>query len=557
MDHNDEVPSFMKAGTGNDARFLNDPSPMQRERTFTMPVRDFTPDINPPAARPAWLRDPEWPLPGIAPREVQIEALRRSTGGFALFDGADGVERWRPMNSTGIMGPGFNYFMEMRLGKTYTALADFAIKRRLNEVKWFVAFSPNSFKDGWAKEIAASGLDLAVHVFESGKVKLAEDFIRAHPEGGAIIVNYEAVLSEATWEMLNRLYAGGKVFVAQDESVKVKNAAGKTFKAIWALSKRAARVVNLSGKPVVQGPHDLYGQLKTAKQINAWTFPSFRTNFCNMGGFQGKQVIGPRNVPELQAILRPNSFIARTTDWYDAEGVDYADPIRIDLLPEQKRLMKQMEADFMVAIGETPITGEQIISRNLKMQQIRSGFIYDNEGKMHVVVPPDKNPLFLDILRFMEEDTNYKVVIVAYYKPTLDALEAMLAKYQPAVIRGAQWHKDTGRSVPDEKDRFNNDPRCRVLIGQETSLKYAHTLMGTALDPSLVMIFAENSYSLDDRAQVEKRQQGVMQLGPIQMYDYWASALDRRTVLALQRKEDISAVTLNYARELGILPYAK
>ena len=110
------------------------------------------------------------------------------------------------------------------------------------------------------------------------------------------------------------------------------------------------------------------------------------------------------------------------------------------------------------------------------------------------------------------------------------------------------------RPIEAEKVRFNNDARCRVLIGQEISLRYGHTLMGTPSDPCYTTIFVENNYSLNDRDQCEQRNQGAGQQYPIGILDFFASDRAYKIVKAIQKKEDISSVVMRYARGEGVLP---
>jgi hypothetical protein len=107
-----------------------------------------------------------------------------------------------------------------------------------------------------------------------------------------------------------------------------------------------------------------------------------------------------------------------------------------------------------------------------------------------------------------------------------------------------------------EKERFNGDPNCRVLIGQELALRYGHTLMGSATNPCLDIVFYENDYSLNNRSQCEERPQGAGQQGPITIYDFYATPQDLKPIEAIQRKEDVVAAIMGYARAAGVLPRA-
>ena len=73
--------------------------------------------------------------------------------------------------------------------------------------------------------------------------------------------------------------------------------------------------------------------------------------------------------------------------------------------------------------------------------------------------------------------------------------------------------------------------------------------MGVPLDRCETTIFFENTYSLDDRAQVEQRNQGEGQQSAINIVDYISSPVEKDVITALIRKESISAVILGYYKE--------
>lgn len=550
-----EVPEWLRAPPPEGQLIITPDG--EKPKAAPRPTFDFKPVVYAPAIRRPGFLDPVW-LIGGTPRPVQIEALRRGINGYALFDGKDGVERFRQLRVTGF-GPdiGFNYYMEMRLGKTYVSLNDFATQRFNNVARWLVAVVPNFLKQQWIDEYMSAAqeqLGLPTMQWQSGKKDDVRGFIIKNPTGGLLVINYEAFNSKETEKILSPL--SGITMWAFDESIKLKNPDGVQYKALHRLTARAPRVVNLSGKPLTQGPHDLFGQLQMAHMEKGWRYPSFKTHFTEKGGHKGMQIVGARNVEELQTLYLPRSFVARFNDWYDGEGVEQMEPRYVELHPKQQAMIKDLEADMMTAIGDTAITASQIISRNMKMQQVRSGFIFDNESVPHTVVEWRENPLFQELLRILREEINRKVIIVGYYQPTMDMLTEALAEFNPAVIRSAEWHKKSERPIEAEKLRYNTDSETRVLLAQESSLSYGHTLMGTRDDPTGYLIFFEQNYSLNDRSQSEKRPQGVGQVFKVGVLDFFASKLDRERVLSLQRKEDMASVVLNFARSEGVLPYA-
>ena len=119
------------------------------------------------------------------PRPVQIRALEEAGG-----------------------RRGWGHFLDMRLGKTRLALAEFLVARKRGAVVRAVVICPNSLKQTWANEAALSGSGLTVNIpdFKTKTWDLAE--------GDVIAVNYEAIRNKhgEPFAALDALFTKGDVF---------------------------------------------------------------------------------------------------------------------------------------------------------------------------------------------------------------------------------------------------------------------------------------------------------------------------------------------------------
>src|SRR4051794_26378967 len=159
---------------------------------------------------------------------------------------------------------GFAYFMEMGLGKTLTVLAEFKVLRMCGEVTRLVVICPNSFKSGWASEIGKHRLGFASTIYDSSKTPDLDVDV--------LIMNYEAARTDKGKATIVRFTNGHDCYLALDESVKLKNRTSKQTQAIIGKEHKLypkPGIVSLfkfvrllSGKPMTQGPHDLWAQLK-------------------------------------------------------------------------------------------------------------------------------------------------------------------------------------------------------------------------------------------------------------------------------------------------------
>lgn len=517
-------------------------------------------------------RDPDWIIKG-EPRAVQIEALRRSYGGFWLkqSENDDNEQPYHVVDRHGLgrtgASTGWGHFLEQRLGKTPAFLNEFALFRRDHGEKWAVVIAPQSFKPEWVAETERFGLDCSAYAFDSiHRADAARWADRNSRHGGLLAVNYEALLSDSTIKFLKTL-AQDRAVLAFDESINIKNDSGRLTKSAIDLSKSFRIRRDLTGKPVVQGPHDMWAQLRALGELSGFNPVAFRNRYCKVGGFQGKKVIGSKNEEELQELLAGTSFLARRCDWLQTPGTEYATR-KVEMIPEQKAHYKSMEQDFLIQLaGELSahsgaavdegelltITAQQIVTKLLKLSQIASGFIIDEVGVPHDIMPRSVNPKLQELKRMVTQELSTKVIIFAHHTHAIEMLMDELKDFQPALIAGSGQMKRFQREVQAEKARFNGSRECRVIIGQEQAIRYGHTLMGGPDDPMLHEIFYENNYSLNDRSQCEERGQGSGQMGLITIWDMQCSPIEEATLEALRAKEDISSATLNYARDTGIL----
>lgn len=463
-----------------------------------------------------------WMING-EPRPVQIEALNRSLG-----------------------KKGWGHFLEMRMGKTATVINEFAQLVHSNDLRYMLVLTPNRFKPDWVLAIYKWGLNAPVHDFCSSKHNDVLSFIKNN-QHGVIVVNYEALTYDKNVDVLIKV-CGPQTFIVADESIKLKNPSTSTFKSALKLAKECTYRRVLSGKPITQGPHDLFGQLKFIGELEGWGFSLFKAAFCVMGGYQGKVVLGGKNEDRLKEVLDRCSFQARKLDWIkDFKNPDYFER-KVELTGKQSALYNQMQTDFVAQIGKSVITADQVITQLIKQSQLSSGFIIDENGVTHEVVSIKDNPKIDAVMQILDEEITGKLIIFTRFVHSVKMLIEALKDYKPAVIVGGQT------DTIEQKRRFNEDEDCRVIICQAEAAKYGHELIGTEKSPCLTTLYFEATYSLDTRSQTEARNQFGDKSAGWSVIDLYSTALDYKVIKALQRKENVASVVLGYDRDTGILP---
>ena len=454
---------------------------------------------------------------------AQIEALRRSYG-----------------------QKGFGYFLDMGLGKTFLALTEFNNGVRREQLNRLVVVCPNSFKGGWLDEIDKHGFNFDAHILEAARLKHAQLFVRdKHFRPTVLIINYEAIRLPQVMALVADFAEGGRTMLAVDESIAVKNPQSKRTKAVLGLAPLFERIRCLTGKPMTQGPQDLWAQLRLCGLQDGRNFYAFRNRFCRMGGWQGREVIGALNTDELQHIMEPITFQALKDDWLDGMP-DKVYTIRRYALGEVlTRHYNQMRDQFMTWLADNrEVSVEIAITKYIKLAQIQAGFIIEEAdahrpGWATSLIDDKDNPRLATLLEVLDESSG-KVAICFKHRFVGEQLYKALAtrRYHPAILRGGMEPEE----IAFAKTSFNSDKKCRAILLQIQASKFGHTLLGDQgdiADACSTMIFYENSYSLDDRSQIEDRIHRIGQKQSCLYVDLVGSELDMDIIHALQRKESM------------------
>lgn len=492
-------------------------------------------------------RNIEWLLDCV-PRPVQEEAILRAFYGYKSADNRDDAPRPLPLPHAGNPAVGYGYFLEMRLGKTPTMLNEMLLLEKHNDIRRRVILAPNTYKNTWVQEFNNFGLLTPVKAFETSKIGQSEEFIDENPDDWALIVNYEALIYGNVNQFLHKLITQPGTIMVADESIKIKNRASQITKAAMNHAIEADFVRILTGLPFTQGPQDLYSQLRFIRELNGRNFYAFRNRYCKMGGFKGKKIVGVDEefLPELQGIIEGTAFVAKRKDWGKITEPEFYS-MSLDLSEKQLKHYIEMDQEFITILesGEE-ISVDQVISKMLKLQQISSGFVYDEHGNIVELMDPMKTAKMKALLELLEDeiDEKSKVIIPYHYSASGDILLKALAKYNPSVIRSGQWMKKEGRDVDEEKRRFNENPDVRVILLQIQAGKYGHTLVGAEGMRCTHMLFYENTYSLDDRTQIEARNTAETQDWVNVYMDFVSSPVEANAAKALQRKEDLVSAVL-------------
>lgn len=453
---------------------------------------------------------------GNKPWKVQREALNR----------AEGRDR-------------YGWFLEQGLGKTSLALNEFVDLYRKNLVDGMLVFCPNSFKIDWSMAPGEWGVPEIVGGYHP---QLKTDRL-VDQKGWLLATNYEAARAGAG-DRIRSLLGSRRVYVVLDESLALGNPSTSTTKACIDICKRAAYVRLLNGTPTARDVMHYWGQLRAIGRLEGTNQYSFRGRFAKMGGYKAKQVVGIRNEKQLAKILDECSFRALKKDWRKDLPPQVFSHVRLEMTPRQRVHYREMVEDFLTMVGGCctdengmMVMAPMVLTQMDKLRQIASCLVIQ-DGKHAWLEDPNNNPKIRALMDIIESGGT-KVIVSHYYRPTSGLLLQVLAGmgYDPAYI----WGSEDPKLIADNKDRFNRDPKCRVMVGQQGATFRGHTLIGGKGDDRCNrMVFFENSFSYYQRVQMQDRIHRGAQDQECQYFDLITSPIEQVLVDVLHERKDFA-----------------
>lgn len=389
----------------------------------------------------------------------------------------------------GIKAPSLLIADEPGLGKSLQAIS-IAEWRKSRELiaKCLIICGVNSTKYNWLSEVHKHSYEDAM-VFDSANTntKLKKIYEWLHNDILFGIINIESLRRQEIVEALN----GYVDMIVLDEAHKAKTPNSKQGKALR--NMESDYKLALTGTPMTNKPLDLWNILAWlgAERMNYW---AFRNRYCIMGGYDNKEIVGYKNLDELNARLKFIMLRRKKEDVLDLPDKIYKTEY-IELSKEQKKqyelakegVLKQLKNPKQNKNGQerrlNPLT------LTLEMRQVTSG----------ILVPAEKNEKLKRVIDILKEEilpNEKKALIFTNWTTVSSTYKNALSKFAPAYITGDVTAEKRQREV----ERFQNDPDCKVAIGTIGA-------MGTGLTMTAAsyVFFLDKAWNNTDNIQAEDR----------------------------------------------------
>ncbi len=369
-------------------------------------------------------------------------------------------------------------------GKTTVAYAVYDAERAIGRVAQMLVVAPLSAFDAWTTEAAES--------FPDGQRPVVAPFIDYAPDDAEIlVVNYHRL--DGRYDALARWVRKRPTLVLLDEAHRMKRGWDGAFgSACLSIAFLAARRDILTGTPAPQSPQDLValldylwpGQARRVLPAAALASPpppdaghQVATTIAPLFVRTRKSELG-LDLPQLRVVqVDPDPLQVQI---YQALRDRYAGALQLSMTD---RAAFARMGDIVMYLLEAA-TNPQLLS---------AGSGADDEvGFRHppLDVPPDSTlwdllqqynqyetpAKFKQLAQTIAENVelDHKVLVWTNFVRNLQALERMLAFYQPALIYGGipsvLAEPNAARTRESELTRFRTDPACKVLLANPAAM---------------------------------------------------------------------------------------
>lgn len=457
--------------------------------------------------------------------------------------------------------PQFAIFSEQGTGKTkvmYDIISYRFMRGMIDAV--IILSSPKGVHAQWIEEQLPKHLwDCITFYAYAWDGKRTPDWVGTATPGALQIysANIDAVIhdrSAAPLEAMARLH-GSRLMIVVDESDSIKNASSSRNKALRKLADTYGvqfRAI-MTGTPIAKDLTDEWAQFLFLNPaiIGQKYKTAFQAQYCRMGGFENRSVVGHRNVQQFKDLTAPYIFRA-TKDMLNLPPKVY-DEIVFDLSAEQKRHTKTLKEAFLAEIehityddeGEIESTEKSIVSvanaaaMMVRLQQLSCGYLVDEEGVSHDLA---ENPR-LDAIKRLRESVSGKLIIWCRFNRDIELVTAAMGS-------GARsyYGKTSGEERKDVKEEFINDPNVTELVANAQAAGKGVDGLQHACS---VAAYYSNSFNAIDRWQSEDRIHRIGQGETATYFDLVArGSVDRAILANLRQKKGLSTMVLDDMRRI-------
>lgn len=428
------------------------------------------------------------------------------------------------------------------LGKTFQVINWVGCLETTDKInKVLIVCGVNSLKYNWQSEISIhsdeKGWVLGTRFRKTtgkayeGSTKDKLDDLDNLPDCRYIITNIETLragakkISKTKYhfpiaEKLQELCKNGTISViAFDECHKSKEPTSLQSRAM--INVQAKYMVAMSGTPLMNNPLDLYFPMKWLGYENH-SFYQFKQHYCTLGGWE---VVGYKNLEEIRAMM-DNIMLRRLK----TEVLDLPEKIRkieyVDMTPKQNQIYKEVYNGVMSDLQKIKFSNNPL-SMMIRLRQATgwTGII------SNTVQESAKMERMIELVQEIVA-SGQKAIIFSNWESITEVAKEKLKSYNPAYITGATKADERMKEV----DRFQNDDKCKVIIGTIGAMG-----TGLTLTAAQNVIFLDSPWNMALKAQAEDRAHRIGTKGTVNIITLVCkNTIDERIEELVEKKGQIA-----------------
>ena len=443
----------------------------------------------------------------------------------------------------------YAYFMEMGTGKTKVLIDNMSMLYDKGKIDGALIVAPKGVVKTWYEQEIPTHLPNHIenvsvlwqpNITKKQQEKL-ESLFEIETALHILVMNVEAFSTDKGMKFASKFLNSHKVLMAIDESTTIKTPTAKRTKNIIGLGKYAKYRRIMTGSPITKNPLDLYTQCEFLDPylLNHSSYYSFRNRYAEMKtmhvrGRSIQVVFAFQNLAELSEKVKGFSYRVLKEDCLDLPPKNFIKRY-VTLTPDQKKVYQQMKKEAIATLNGKVTSTMTVLTQLMRLHQITCGHFTADDGSTQSVESNRLNEL-MSVL----EETEGKAIIWANYQLSVgEIIQRIVKEYG----EDSYVHYYGLTSQEDRQDfirKFQNDPKCRFLIGTPQTGGY-----GITLTQANTVIYYSNGYDLEKRLQSEDRAHRIGQNKTVTYVDLICEdTVDEKIVKALRNKINIASEVL-------------
>ena len=440
----------------------------------------------------------------------------------------------------------YAYFMEMGTGKTKVLIDNLAMLYDKGKIDSALIIAPKGVVKTWYEQELPAHLPNHIEnvsvLWQPNITKTQQEKLDTLFEIDSalhiLVMNVEALSTDKGVKFATKFINSHKTLMAIDESTTIKTPTARRTKNIIKMGVNAKYKRIMTGSPITKNPLDLYTQCEF---LDPWlldfsSYYAFRNRYAEMKTMhvhgRSIQVVDKfQNLGELSDTVKQFSYRVLKEDCLDLPPKVFIKR-HITLTPDQKKVYEQMKKAALTVLNGKVTTTMTVLTQLMRLHQITCGYVTADDGTTQQVESNRLNEL-MSIL----EETEGKVIIWANYQLSVGEIIQKIIK-----IYGKDSYVHYYGLTPqeDRQDfirKFQNDPKCRFIIGTPQTGGY-----GITLTEANTVIYYSNGYDLEKRLQSEDRAHRIGQKKTVTYIDLICEdTIDEKIVKALRDKINIAS----------------